>query len=209
MRRVLFFLKRRAGLDRAEFFRWWLEQHRPIARELPGLRRYVICHVAEAADDGPFDGLAELSFDNAAAEQVAFASAQGQKARADRAAHAERNERLAVTTYPFVDHGRQPRFKLVSALKRRADLDRPAFKRWWLERHAPLVVEFPELSRYQVSLVEQGEETFADGVAEVSFDTMEALRRVTSSPQVKDAQGDSNVHTAARYRLLVEEHVVI
>ena len=98
--------------------------------------------------------------------------------------------------------------KLVSALKRRTDLDRPAFKRWWLERHAPMVVKFPELSRYQVSLVEQGEETFADGVAEVSFDSEAALRRVIFSQQVKDVQGDSVVHTSAISRLLVEMHVV-
>lgn len=208
MHRVLFFLKRRAGLDRAEFFRWWLQQHAPIARGLPGLRVYAVCHAIEA-EEREFDGLADLTFDDAAAEHAAFASAQGMMARADRSAYAERNERLAVTTYPFVDHGRKPRYKLVSALKRRADLDRPAFKRWWLERHAPMVVQFPELSRYQVSLVEQGDETFADGVAEVSFDSPEALNRVIFSRQVKEVQGDSVVHTSAIYRLLAEVHTIL
>jgi uncharacterized protein (TIGR02118 family) len=208
MHRVMFFLKRRADLDRPAFFRWWLEQHRPIARELPGLRRYVISHAVDA-DETPFDGVGELWFDDAAAEQAAFASPQGQKARADRLAHASRNERLQVVEHPFVDTGAKPHFKLVAALKRRSDLTRADFKRWWLERHAPLVVKFPELSRYQVNLVEHGDEAFADGVAEVCFNDQATLIRVMTTAQVKSVQQDSADHTVARYRMFAEEHRVI
>jgi uncharacterized protein (TIGR02118 family) len=208
MHRVMFFLKRRADLDRPSFFRWWLEQHRPIARELPGLRRYIISHAIDA-EETPFDGVGELWFDNAAAEQAAFASPQGQKARADRQAHTARNERLQVVEHPFVDTGARPRFKLVAGLKRRPDLTRADFKRWWLERHAPLVVKFPELSRYQVNLVEHGEETFADGVAEVCFNDRDALIRVMTSTQVKDVQKDSAVHAIGVYRMFAEEHRMI
>jgi uncharacterized protein (TIGR02118 family) len=117
---------------------------------------------------------------------------------------------LSARAPPFVDTGTAPRFKLVAALKRRADLDRAAFKTWWLEKHAPLVVAFPELARYQVNLVPAGEEEgFADGVAEVCFNDLETLLRITSSQQVKTVQQDSVVHSAAINRLLVQEHPIV
>ena len=208
MHRVLFFLKRRADLDRPAFHRWWLEQHRPLAAKLPGLRRYVIS-LAVDADDQPFDGAAELWFDDQAAEQAAFASEAGRAARADRQAHAARCERLAVVEHHFLDRGAGARFKLMATLKRRADLSRAEFKRWWLERHAPMVMRFPELSRYQVNLVEHGEETFADGVPEVCFDDLATLLRVMGSAQVKTVQQDSVAHAVAITRMFVEENRVI
>ncbi len=207
MRKIVFFLKRRPELARPEFFAWWLDEHRPLVAKMPGLGHYVISLEA-AGEDGSLDGMAELWFEDDAAAEAAFASAEGKAARADTEAHAIRRERIDVVEHPFVDHGTDPAFRLVSALKRRTDMDRAQFKDWWLGRHAPMVVEFPELQRYQVSLVEDGEEGFADGIAEVYFADLEALRRVTSSPRVKEVQQDSLEHTSAIERLLVEMHVV-
>jgi uncharacterized protein (TIGR02118 family) len=203
------FLKRRADLQRPAFFDWWLNQHAPLVVKIPGLRRYHVSTVA-VPQDGAFDGVAELWFDDAAALATGFAGEAGKSARADGAAHTSRTERLHVAEYLFVDTGTGPRFKLVAALKRRADLDRAAFKTWWLEQHAPLVVAFPELARYQVNLVPAGEEEgFADGVAEVYFNDLESLLRIIASPQVKTVQQDSVVHSAAINRLLVQQHSIL
>ena len=117
---------------------------------------------------------------------------------------------MHVDEYEMLDTGSQPHFKLVAALKRRSDLERAAFKTWWLEQHAPLVKQFPELARYQVNLVPEGEpEAFCDGVAEVYFNDLEALLRVTASQQVKTVQQDSVVHSIGINRLWVEEHPII
>jgi uncharacterized protein (TIGR02118 family) len=208
MIRTMSFLKRRADLDRPTFFRWWLGDHRALVVQIPNIRRYTISHATDA-EDGPFDGVAELWFESAAVANAAFATPAGQAGLADAKAHVSRMERLQVVEYPFLDKGTGPRFKLVAALKRRPDLDRPAFKRWWLERHAPQVLPFPSLARYQVNLVEEGPETFADGVAEVCFDDLPTLMRVMTSAPVKAVQEDSHVHTVARYRLFAEEHRII
>lgn len=209
MYRIMSFLKRREGLERSAFFHWWLHYHAPLAARVPGLKRYTISLVA-VPEDGAFDGVAELWFDDAAACMNGFAGEAGQITRADGAAHTSRIERLHVIEHAFVDGDSQPCFKLVAGLKRRADLDRAAFHSWWLEKHAPLVVQFPELARYQVNLVPQGEEEgFADGVAEVCFRDLETLQRVTASQQVKTVQQDSVVHSAAIYRLLVQEHPIL
>ena len=209
MYRLMIFLKRRPDLQRPAFFDWWLNQHAPLVIKIPGLRRYHISLVA-VPQDGAFDGVAELWFDDAEALATGFAGEAGKIARADGAEHTTRIERLHVEEFPFVDTGTRPRFKLVAALKRRTDLDRAAFKTWWLEQHAPLVVAFPELARYQVNLVPAGEEEgFADGVAEVCFNDLETLLRVISSPQVKTVQQDSVVHSAVINRLLVQQHPIL
>lgn len=209
MYRIMSFLKRRPDLERAIFFDWWLNHHAPLAARVPGLKRYCISLETEA-EDSAFDGVAELWFDDADALARGFATESGQTARADGAEHTSRIERLHVEEYPFVDSGSMPRFKLVASLKRRGDLDRAAFKTWWLDTHAPEVMTFPELARYQVNLVPAGEpEGFADGVAEVCFNDLDTLRRIIFSQQVRTVQQDSVVHSVAINRLLVQEHPIL
>lgn len=209
MYRIMSFLKRRAGLERTVFFDWWLSQHASLAIKLPGLKHYTIS-LAVTPEDTTFDGVAELWFHNAEALVQGFAGEAGKMVRADGAAHTAHIERLHVQEYPFIDTGSTSRFKLVAALKRRADLDRAAFKTWWLAQHAPLVVEFPELARYQVNLVPEGEEEgMADGVAEVCFNDLETLCRIIFSQQVKAVQQDSVAHSSAINRLLVQEHPIL
>jgi uncharacterized protein (TIGR02118 family) len=209
MYRLMSFLARRPNLDRPAFVDWWLHRHAPLVTAVPGLRRYVISPAA-VPEATTFDGVAELWFDDADSMTRGFASPAGAAARADGAAHTSRIERLHVDEHPFVDRGSAPRFKLVAAIKRRADLDCAAFQAWWLGTHAPMVVEFPELARYQVNLVPPVEpEGFADGVAEVCFDSLESLTRVIFSPLVKSVQQDSVAHAARIERVLVEEHRIV
>jgi uncharacterized protein (TIGR02118 family) len=150
--------------------------------------------------------MAELWYDDLAAADAAFASAAGQAALADSDAHISRRERLNLTEHTIIDHPTPPRFKFAAGLKRRADMSREEFGHWWLERHVPYVKKFPEVRKYRVSLVESGPETVVDGLAEVWFDDMDILQRVTSSEVVKEAQKHSVAHTCERIRLFVEEH---
>ena len=95
------------------------------------------------------------------------------------------------------------------ASESRTDLTRSDFRPRWLDRHAPYVVKFVELRRYQVNLVEDGPEAFVDGTAEVCFADLAALQRVMSRDHVKEVQQDSQAHTRERYRFFVEEHVLL
>jgi uncharacterized protein (TIGR02118 family) len=205
MQRVVIYLKRRADVLQPVFFDWWLGQHRILAELLPGLRQYVISLAADA-QDGPFDGMAELWFDDLAAADAAFASPAGQATRADADAHVARRERLNLTEHTIIDHPAPPPFKYTAGLKRQADVSREAFAHWWLERHVPYVKQFPAMRKYRISLVESGPETVVDGLAEVWFDDMATLKHVTASEVVKEAQRHSVAHTSDRIRLIVEEH---
>jgi uncharacterized protein (TIGR02118 family) len=71
--------------DAAAFDKYYFETHVPIAKKVPGLRKYEVSQGPVATPAGP-SGLhliATLYFDDLAAIQRAFASPEGQAAAAD------------------------------------------------------------------------------------------------------------------------------
>jgi uncharacterized protein (TIGR02118 family) len=71
--------------DTAAFDKYYAETHIPIAKKLPGLRKYEISQGPVATPAGPsgYHLVALLHFDNLAAIQAGFGSAEGQAAVAD------------------------------------------------------------------------------------------------------------------------------
>ena len=71
--------------DNATFDKHYFEKHVPLAKTIPGLRRYQVSQGPVVTPAGPssFYLIATLSFDNLAAIQAAFASAEGKAAAAD------------------------------------------------------------------------------------------------------------------------------
>jgi uncharacterized protein (TIGR02118 family) len=76
----------RTPKDVAAFDKHYFETHVPIAKKLPGLRKYEVSQgpIATPAGASGFHLIATLHFDDLAAIQKAFASAEGQAAAADR-----------------------------------------------------------------------------------------------------------------------------
>ncbi len=85
MIKAVFLVHRRPGMDSEEFSRYWRENHAPIGSKLPGLRRYIQNH-SRVATDGlppPYDGFAEIWFDDVASYERAMASPEAQIMNAD------------------------------------------------------------------------------------------------------------------------------
>jgi uncharacterized protein (TIGR02118 family) len=76
----------RTPKDAAAFDKHYFETHIPIAKRIPGLRKYEVSQgpIASVAGGGDFHLVANLYFDDMAAIQSAFASPEGQAAAADR-----------------------------------------------------------------------------------------------------------------------------
>jgi len=81
--KVVGLLTRRPEFTHEQFVRHWLEIHGPLARAVPGIRRYVQSHVVgtRTRSDIPetnveIDGIAELWYDDQAALARAAASAE-------------------------------------------------------------------------------------------------------------------------------------
>lgn len=99
----LIFLVRRDDLDIGAFRTYWLEQHAPIVRAMPGLQAYRIGFLDTTAGgltpvgaDGPVDGYAMMGFASLEAMETAFASPAGRKAAADTLNFAKSVHRVAV-----------------------------------------------------------------------------------------------------------------
>ena len=71
--------------DTAAFDKHYFEKHVPIAKKIPGLRKFAVSQGPVATPAGPsgFHLIAILTFDNLAAIQAGFGSAEGQAAAAD------------------------------------------------------------------------------------------------------------------------------
>jgi len=68
--KMIFGAKRRPGMSREEFGRYWTTTHANKAKRVPGIRRYVINLAPDLANSGtemPYDGFAEVWFDSEAA----------------------------------------------------------------------------------------------------------------------------------------------
>jgi uncharacterized protein (TIGR02118 family) len=84
MIKVVALLRRRQGLSHAEFAAHWRDVHPHYVRALPGVRRYVQSPAVDLpGKQWPYDGLAELWFDDVAAVRTAFASAAADPMRED------------------------------------------------------------------------------------------------------------------------------
>jgi uncharacterized protein (TIGR02118 family) len=71
--------------DATAFDKYYFETHVPLAKKVPGLRKYEVSEGPVASPAGPsgFHLIATLHFDDLAAIQAALASPQGQTTAAD------------------------------------------------------------------------------------------------------------------------------
>ena len=101
MYKVVILLKRRDDMTAAAFKHWWLQQHAPLARQLPGLRQAVF-NLVTGEDNPAFDGISELRFDSPGAFEQAYASDLGQRVAADSLAHVSQRIRLICDPHPVL-----------------------------------------------------------------------------------------------------------
>ncbi len=167
MIRVTFLLRRRPELDRAAFQKYWLEEHGPLvashARRLNMLRYvqvHTIAHPANAAMaearggmEPPYDGVAEVTFENRDALVAALADADGRAAGAalleDEAKFIDLpNSPLWLGyEYPQVNPSPEnlvarplsPLAKLYFPLREQAGRDPAEVQFYWRTRHGPII----------------------------------------------------------------------
>ena len=103
MVKIVWLLKRAPHLSQEAFERWWLDQHVPIARAAPRLRRYVVnvprrpdALAGKPATECEWDGVAEQWFDSEDDLNAAYSRPVAGSIRADTMAHVARLERLIV-----------------------------------------------------------------------------------------------------------------
>lgn len=84
MFKMMILLKKKPTFSDEQFAKYWLETHAPMAKTMPGLRKYSVNIVKRPPNREPaYDGVVELWFDDAASMKGAFASPEGTATQKD------------------------------------------------------------------------------------------------------------------------------
>jgi len=104
MFKAIILLSRGDDQSPEDFRRWWLEEHAPLARQLPGLRGLVFNLVSGPGQaDSPYDGVSELWFDSQEAFDAAYATDLGKQVASDSLSHVSGRLRLFVEEHTQVN----------------------------------------------------------------------------------------------------------
>lgn len=101
MFKVMILLTRRADMTREEFCSWWVDEHAPLAKNLPGVRR-IVFNLVDSSAEVDVDGITELWFDTSEDFHNAYATDIGQAVAADSTAHVSARVRVPVQEYEIV-----------------------------------------------------------------------------------------------------------
>ncbi|MGY6251214.1 EthD family reductase [Bosea thiooxidans] len=107
--------------------------------------------------------------------------------------------------------------KLISLLTRHPHLTKNEFMRMWVEDHAPMALKVPGLRRYSLSFIiaepsraDVPDQSYsADGIAELWFDSEEAMKAVLESPELQHWRAHGATFIGKIKAFLVEEKVII
>jgi len=101
-------------------------------------------------------------------------------------------------------------FKVMSLMKRRADMNLADFRYWAHVEHPKLAKKLPGLRGYRMNVArEENPENPYDAVSEMWFDSAEARLAAMATDEGKAAGGDAASHCASRFHFLVEEKVFV
>jgi len=104
-------------------------------------------------------------------------------------------------------------FKLVLLFRKREDMSREEFLRYWREVHVPLVKQVPNIRRYVISPVRGaplGEPDY-DGMAELWFDDEQTAQAALATPETEATGRDARnfiMKGSMRRFFSVEEEII-
>lgn len=205
-------LVRKAGMSHDAFLDHWQTTHTPIAREIEGVVRYhqVLPVDPEAAE---FDGVAELYFEELDALYDALGSEGSRDYDPERSVAAQARDDVDS----FLDIERRPRligeetveldtvdgdtdglYKHSAFLVRKEGMSHDAFLDHWANEHVPLAREIPGVVRYARITPTEPERAEFDGVAELYFEELDALRAGLGHESSRDYDPDHPKAAAPR-----------
>ncbi|MQA16850.1 MAG: EthD family reductase [Pseudonocardiaceae bacterium] len=209
-------LTRRADVPVQDFRRHWQEVHAPLVSELPGLTAYVQHLPVAVEPPPPYDGVAELWFEDLDALRAAARSAAWAEMRADESRFIDRQRTAGIAVAPSPVPVPDPRpvggVGLLGVMHRRPDLTRPAYLEHWRGRHGTLAARLPGLRAYVHGVpVDLGSDPPFDGVSHLWFDTIDELRAAFHTGVGREVRADEGefVDATRSFALLLHEHAFV
>lgn len=222
MVKAIYFLKRKPGMDLDEFFTYWRTKHADAVRKVPELRRYIQCHTIRSGyskGEPVWDGAAELWYDDTATMRRIATTPESRAAAADDDAFLDMSRFEFILTEEVVQKEgavTPSMVHLVEFVNRKPGMDVAGFHRYWREHHGPLAIGLPMMRRYVQSHVREsaysgGREPRYDGVAEVWFDSTDAMRESAKGELYAKVREDEPnfIDTARLSFIITHDHQIV
>ena len=197
-------LVRKEGLSHEEFVDYWQTTHTPIAREIEGVVRYHTVLPTDP-DNAEFDGIAELYFETLEELHDALGSPGSRDYDPSKEVAARAREDvdnfLAIEERPRfigeekvwkdeVDGDTDGLYKHSAFLVRKEGTSHEEFLDHWANEHVPLAREIPGVVRYARVVPTEPEHAEFDGIAELYFEDVDALRAGLGHESSRDYDPD-------------------
>ena len=215
------FFKRKPGLSVEDFRNYWLNEHAAIIRAIPELRKYVASITLPSAyrnREPLYDGISEAWFDDESALRANANSAPRRAATADDAKFVDTSTTGSIIVDEIVQKDGTPgagTVKMFSLLTRKPGTDVSAFQSYWRTHHGPLAAKIPQVRRYiqchvRPSSYDDGRAPRYDGVAELWFDTFDAVRDSGKTDEYSEVRLDEPKFLALPFPFLIaSEHRIV
>ncbi len=205
-------LVRKPELSHEEFVDHWQNNHTPIAREIEGVVKYTTVQPVDA-DAAEYDGIAELYFEDLGALYDALGSEGSRDYDPEKGTAKEAREDvddfLAVHERPRLigeevvekdetDGDTTGLYKHSAFLVRKDGMTHEEFVDHWENTHVPIAREIPGVVRYARVVPTEPEHAEFDGIAELYFEDLGALRASLGESGSRDYDPDDEQSAAAR-----------
>jgi len=215
-----YFIARKTGLADEQFHRYWRETHAPIVKRVTQLRGYLQSHLIPfTINNTTYDGEAEIWLDDLNALEALRKSPEfltGAAKDEPNFIDHKRSDFLIARDHVLIEGPRKPGLvKGVWRMRRKPGISLSEFRRHWIEIHGEIAKKIPGVRRYVQSHVVDEAYSYAeprwDGVAQLWWDSPDALTEALKTPQFKEdmRDGEEFIDGKSISFFLAQEYVVI
>ena len=221
MIKAIYFIKRKPGMTLEACREYWLKDHAALVLKVPGLVKYVQSHTMDAGyrnREPIYDGIAELWYENLDDMRKTANTPISRETLLDNEKFLDMSKFAFILTKERVQRENpiEPGApKMVAFLKKRGDLSVDAFQAHWNSPHGALGAAVPGTRRYVQchplpSSYQNGRTPLWDGVAEIWFDSDEAMRSSAATPEYQTVMTDDPNFLAGDTKFIITtEHVIL
>jgi uncharacterized protein (TIGR02118 family) len=204
-----------------DFRKYWLEEHAALVLKVPGLVKYVQSHTTDSgyrAHEPIYDGIASLWYENLDDMRKTGGTAMSRETMADNEKFLDMSKFAFILTKERIqkENPVEPNApKMVAFATRRPDLSVEAFQTHWDSVHGKLGRAVPGGRRYVQShplpsSYTNGRKPLWDGVAEIWFDSEDAMGSMAQTPEYKAVLADEPNFLAGDAKFIITtEHIIL
>lgn len=217
------FFKRKPGMSVEDFQTYWSTGHAQLAVKMGGKRRYIQNHTLPSAYAGGnepvWDGVPEGYFESPQVMKDLARTKEYETLRADEPNFIDLSTMCHIYTEEHIIKDgpvTADSVKMMLFVNRKPDMDLDEFRKYWREVHPQIGLKVPGGLRYVQnhtwrSFYDSGQTPVYDGVAEMWYESMQAIKDAVKTPEYALSVADARnfLSTDSPPMIIVREKVIV